>query len=51
MIDAINRLIENPSLRQSIAQNALATVDKMQLSWQGNAEKILQGFKPYKESH
>jgi glycosyltransferase involved in cell wall biosynthesis len=44
MIDAINRLIENPSLRQSIAKNALATVDNMQLSWQGNAEKILQGF-------
>lgn len=45
MIEQIKRLIENKKLRQTLSDNALATIEQLQLSWVGNAQKIIDNYK------
>ncbi|MCH2057592.1 MAG: glycosyltransferase family 4 protein [Thalassotalea sp.] len=44
MISQIECLIDDESLREKLEKEALATIDHLQLSWQGNAQKILNGY-------
>ncbi|MGJ8694429.1 MAG: glycosyltransferase family 4 protein [Thalassotalea sp.] len=45
MIEQIKRLIESETLRQALSENAFATIEQLQLSWLGNAQKIIDGYK------
>ena len=45
MIEQIERLIDDEVLRDNVSKEALATIERLQLSWRGNALKIVQGYK------
>ena len=45
MIEQIERLIDDEVLRANVSKEALATIERLQLSWRGNASKILDGYK------
>ena len=44
MPKAISRLCDDPALREHVAQNACRTIDEQQLTWLGNAAKIVALF-------